>query len=104
MQFIVNGYDGTDEKALQRRLAAREEHLKSVETRFQAGEFLYGAALLDDEGKMKGSMMIVEYSSREELDNWLKVEPYVLGDVWQKIDILPCSVAPIFMTLYKRNS
>jgi uncharacterized protein len=101
MQFIVTCYDGIDEKALERRLAARVEHLKSVEERFKAGEFLYGAALLDDEGKMKGSMMVVEYPSREELDNWLEVEPYVIGNVWKKIEVQPCSVAPTFMALYK---
>jgi len=101
MQFIVTAYDGTDEKALERRLAVREEHLKSVEKRFQAGEHLYGLALLDEEGKMKGSMMVVEYHSREDLDNWLKVEPYHVGNVWQKIDVQPCSVAPLFMKLYK---
>lgn len=101
MQFIVTAYDGTDEKALERRLASREEHLKSVERRFQAGEHLFGAAMLDDKGKMKGSMMVVEYRSREELDNWLKIEPYMVGNVWQKIDITLCSVAPLFMKLYK---
>lgn len=101
MQFIVTAYDGTDEKALERRLAAREEHLKSVEKRFKSGEHLYGCALLDDEGKMIGSVMIVDYPSRAELDNWLKVEPYVVGNVWQRIDIKPAVVAPIFMELYK---
>ena|SRR5665647_286845 len=102
MQFIITACDGIDEKAKERRLAVREEHLKSVERRFQAGEHLYGAAILDDEGNMKGSIMVVEYTSREELDNWLKVEPYVVGDVWQKIDVQPCIVAPIFMKLYHR--
>jgi len=101
MQYIVIGYDGTDEKAMDRRMAAREEHLKSVERRFKAGEHIYGAALLDDNGKMIGSMMVVDYPSREALDEWLKNEPYVLGDVWRKIEIKPCRVAPIFMELYK---
>ncbi len=102
MQFIVTAYDGTDEDALGRRLKAREEHLQSVERRFKEGQHLYGAALLDDEGKMIGSLMIVDYPSREELDNWLKVEPYVLGNVWQKIEIQPCRVASTFMELYDR--
>jgi len=101
MQYIITGYDGTDENAMDRRSAAREEHLKSVERRFNAGEHLYGAAILDDAGKMIGSMMIVEYSSREELDKWLENEPYVLGNVWRKIEIKPCKVAPLFMNLYK---
>lgn len=97
MQYIVMAYDGTDEKAMDRRMAVREEHLKFVEQRFKEGEHLYGAAILNDEGKMIGSMMVVDYPSREELDNWLKNEPYVRGKVWQKIDIQPCRVAPIFM-------
>jgi uncharacterized protein YciI len=101
MQYIITGYDGTDEKAMDRRSAVREEHLKSVERRFNAGEHLYGTAILDDAGKMIGSMMIVEYSSREELDKWLENEPYVLGNVWRKIEIRPCKVAPFFMGLYK---
>ncbi|GAA3325292.1 hypothetical protein GCM10020331_056570 [Ectobacillus funiculus] len=49
---------------------------------------------------MIGSMMIVDYPSREELDNWLKVEPYVVGNVWQKLEIQPCRVAATFMELY----
>ncbi|OLO26315.1 hypothetical protein BTR23_23415 [Alkalihalophilus pseudofirmus] len=101
MQFIITAYDGTDEKALDRRLAAREDHLRGVEERFPKGEHLYGAAILDDEGKMIGSVMVVDYPSREELDEWLKVEPYVVKNVWQKIDIQPCKVAPTFMELYK---
>lgn len=97
MQYIVSGYDGTDEKAIDRRLAVRDEHLKSVERRFKAGEHLYGAAILNDAGKMVGSMMVVNYPSREDLDRWLKDEPYVVGGVWQEIKIQPCKVASIFM-------
>ncbi len=101
MQYILTAYDGTDEKAPERRLTAREEHLKSVERRFKQGEHLYGSALLDENGNMIGSMMVVDYPSREELDKWLKEEPYVVGNVWQNIEIKPCRVAPIFMELYK---
>ena len=97
MQYIVMAYDGNDEKALERRLAAREEHLKSVQQRYKEGQHLYGAAILDDDGNMIGSMMVVDFPSREELDNWLKVEPYMVGNVWKKIEIQPCKVAPIFM-------
>jgi uncharacterized protein YciI len=97
MQYIVKAYDGTDEKAMERGLAVREQHLKSVETNYREGKHLYGAAILDDSGKMIGSMMVVEYATREELDQWLEVEPYVVGKVWDKIEIEPCRVAPIFM-------
>ena len=33
--------------------------------------------LLDDEGKMKGSVLIMEYENREQLDEYLANEPYV---------------------------
>jgi uncharacterized protein YciI len=101
MQFVITAYDGTDEHALQRRMDAREEHLKSVERRFKEGNHLYGAALLDDNERMIGSMMVVNYPSREAVDEWLKEEPYVTGSVWQKIDVKPCMVAGTFMELYK---
>nr|WP_106783252.1 YciI family protein [Lysinibacillus timonensis] len=96
MQFLINAFDGTDDKAIERRLAAREEHLKSVEQRAAAGEHLYATAILNDDGKMIGSMMVVEYPSKKELDNWLKVEPYILGNVWEQVQIHPCSVPSIF--------
>lgn len=100
MQYIITAYDGADEKAIERRLMAREAHLKSVEERVKEGQHLYGAAILDDNGKMRGSMKVVDFPSREELENWLRVEPYVVANVWQKIEIKPCKVAPIFMELY----
>lgn len=101
VQYMVIAYDGTDEKALERRLAAREEHLKSIAKRMKAKEHLYGAALVDDAGKMIGSIMIVDYPSRDALDNWLKEEPYVVGNVWQEIDIKPVKVPDIFLELNK---
>ncbi|NTV89248.1 MAG: hypothetical protein HGA22_02625 [Clostridiales bacterium] len=97
MQFIVTGYDGTDERAMERRLENRSEHLASVEKRAEAGEHLFGAAILDADGRMIGSMLVVEYPSRTELDDWLMVEPYILGNVWQKIEIKPCKVAQPFV-------
>lgn len=97
MQYIVTAYDGTDEKALERRLAVREQHLKGIEENFQTGRHLYGGALLDNAGKMIGSVMVVEYDTRQELDKWLENEPYVVGNVWQKIEVQPFKVAPIFM-------
>lgn len=97
MQFLVTGYDAGDANALERRLAARDAHLKGVEEASVRGEHLYGAALLDDEGKMVGSFLVVEYPNREALDAWLKTEPYVLGNVWERIEVAVCRVAPVFM-------
>ena len=94
MQFIVIAYDGTDEGALERRLAVREAHLKSAKEMVDSGNWLYAAGILSDDGKMIGSMIVCEYPSRDELEQWLKVEPYVVGEVWKEINVNRAQVAP----------
>ena len=96
MQFVVTGYDGEDPKALERRLHKREEHLKGAEKMKASGTLLFATALLDDNEKMVGSILVVDFPTRGELDKWLKVEPYVTGEVWLKVDVRPCRVAPMF--------
>ncbi|MDQ5937700.1 MAG: uncharacterized protein QG574_5059 [Cyanobacteriota bacterium erpe_2018_sw_21hr_WHONDRS-SW48-000092_B_bin.40] len=97
MQFIVTGLDGDDDGALARRTAVRDAHLAGVVELKQSGKILFGTAILDDNEKMIGSVMVVDFANRADLDQWLKVEPYVTGDVWRKIEVAPCRVAPMFM-------
>jgi len=95
MQFIVIAYDGTDKDALARRMAVREAHLKFGKELYDAGKWLYGAGILDDEGKMIGSMIVCEFASREEMEKqWLSREPYIAGKVWETIDIRRAKVPP----------
>lgn len=90
MEFLLIAHDGTDEGALARRLAAREQHLALFDHFSRLGRFTYGCAILHDQGMMIGSVVVAEFASREELDRvWLSQEPYVLGDVWRTIDIMP---------------
>lgn len=96
MQYLVTGYDGTDALAMERRLAARDAHLAAVTEASERGEHLYGAALLDEAGKMIGSFLVVSYPDREALDAWLRIEPYVVGGVWERVEVTPCRVAPVF--------
>jgi len=97
MQFVVTGYDGTDEKASERRLAVRDEHLSLANSMKKEGNFLYAAAILDENDKMIGSIMIVDFPTREDLDSWLDIEPYVKGNVWEKINVQSCKVPPLFL-------
>lgn len=94
MQFIVIGYDGTDDKALDRRMAAREAHLAMAKEMHDTGRWLYAAAIMDKGEKMTGSMIVCDFDSREALEKeWLNKEPYVLGKVWEKIEITGAKVA-----------
>lgn len=96
MQFIIIGLDDTDDEAQARRAAARDAHLAICEDGVKKGEHLMGAAMLNDNEQMCGSVMIVDFPDRAALEDWLKTEPYVTGKVWNKIDIIPCKVGPSF--------
>jgi len=97
MQFLVIGHDGTDDQALSRRMTAREAHLAGVVKMKEEGKAIFGTAILDDQGNMIGSVMVMDFPSREELDTWLNIEPYVKGDVWLRIEVLPTQVPPVFL-------
>lgn len=87
MQFIVIGLDGSDEGALARRQKVRQQHIDMGEKLRQSGSMWYGAALLHDDGTMKGSMILVDFPSEKQLQEWLDKEPYIVGDVWRDVTI-----------------
>lgn len=94
MQYLIIARDGSDAEAPSRRQAARPQHLENA-ARLQAeGKLLIGGALLDDAGNMIGSAAVAQFEDRAELDAWLKTDPYVTGDVWREIEVIPYRVAP----------
>jgi uncharacterized protein YciI len=95
MQFLLIAYDRTDPDAENRRSGIRPEHLKKISNLKRNGEFLFGGAILNDEGKMIGSMILYEFPDRAALDERLKDEPYVTEGVWGKIEINPFRLAKI---------
>lgn len=94
MQFAILARDGLDAGALDRRMAAREQHLANSQRLVAAGQAICRAAMLDDDDRMVGSIMILDFPSRADLDAYLADEPYVTGDVWQDIQVVPCRVVP----------
>jgi len=94
MQFLVIAQDGQD--ALRRRLDLRERHLAVASRLRAAGNLLYGVATIDEEGQPNGSVEVVQFDSRAELDEWLRHEPFVIGQVWDKVKVTPCRVGPMF--------
>jgi len=96
MNFIVNGYDFTDEKALERRMQARDAHMANIQIMREKGRILFAVAKLNENGDMCGSTMILEMASREEVDSYLSMEPYIEKKVWDKVEVIPCAVPPLF--------
>ena len=83
MQFIIKAYDGKG--MLDRRMEVRPRHLEGIERIRE--HVICAGGLLDDEGKMKGSVLIMDFGSREQLDGYLAQEPYVLEHVWDRIEV-----------------
>lgn len=48
--------------------------------------------LTNEEGNLKGSFMIMDFDSRQQLDEYLKTEPYMTNNVWQQVTIETCNV------------
>ncbi len=89
MQFLIIANDFRDPDALARRLQQRPAHIEGVRRMKAEGTFLDGGAMLDEEGRMVGSMVLVEFPSRAEVDAWLAADPYVTGQVWEHISVRP---------------
>ncbi len=73
-------------------MAVREAHLRLGQEMEASGNRWYGAAILDDNGKMVGSMAVMDFPSEAELNAWLAKEPYVIGDVWRTVEVMKCNV------------
>lgn len=93
MQFLLLAYDGTDDGATERRMRVRQEHLEKIAYLKKCGEFIAGGAILDDDGKMIGSMVLYEFPDRAALDEKLRDEPYFTKGVWKSIEIKPFRLA-----------
>lgn len=93
MQFMIIAYDGKDEEATNRRMAARPAHIDGARLLKESGKLIAGGAILDDAGQMIGSTLYVEFDSRAELDSWLEQDPYVTGGVWKDITVQPIRLA-----------
>ena len=83
MQFVITAYDG--ENVLEKRMAVRSRHLENM-TKVK-GKVICAGGLLDEEGKMKGSVLIMDFESRALLDEYLRSEPYVTEKVWEKVSV-----------------
>ncbi|TBR43136.1 hypothetical protein CBF23_005475 [Marinomonas agarivorans] len=95
MQFAVTAYDYQDEDTINRRLSNRDAHVQGIEKLVKAGIFLSGGAMLNEDGKMIGSSVHVDFNTREALDEWIQNDPYITGKVWEKVDIREIKLVPI---------
>ncbi|MBD3749464.1 MAG: hypothetical protein IE931_08205 [Sphingobacteriales bacterium] len=94
-QYLIYAWDGDDKQALERRMSIRQAHLAGGKQLKANGNFILGGAMLNAEGQMIGSTMILQFETEEEFEHWKNTEPYILNGVWKKVEIHPFKVANI---------
>ena len=70
---------------LEKRMVVRPRHLEGMKA--LGKRIVVAGGLLDDEGKMKGSALVMEFENRAALDEYLKNESYVVEGVWKKVEV-----------------
>ncbi|MGV0876197.1 YciI family protein [Martelella sp. FLE1502] len=74
--------------ALERRLAARAEHMAGLKVEKAANTIIDGGAIMDAEGNMIGSVVLCQFKDRAALDAYLAREVYARQGIWGEIEIL----------------
>ena len=92
-QYMVIGKDGYDAEAPERRASARPMHLEGAKALKASGNLITACAMLNDEGNMIGSVMIMEFEDDFALKAYLDNEPYIKQSVWQDVEVKPIKVA-----------
>ncbi|MCP1968233.1 YciI family protein [Bradyrhizobium elkanii] len=87
MQFLVLAFDQLDEAAAVRRREARAAHIEGVRALRKEGRFRDGGALLDTEGRVIGSALLLDFSTRGELERCLASDPYQTNQVWGAVTV-----------------
>ncbi|KAJ3028029.1 UNVERIFIED_CONTAM: hypothetical protein HDU68_002612 [Siphonaria sp. JEL0065] len=96
-QFLLLANDYRDSEALARRLTVRQSHLDRAGKSKLDGTVLVGGAKLSGD-KMIGSMMVLDFPSKEVADACIQSDPYVVGKVWETYTISPFKLTAIAQT------
>ena len=88
MQFIITAYDGKG--MLEKRMQVRPRHLENMAK--VRDRVLCAGGLLDGDGRMKGSVLIMDFDDKSLLDEYLRSEPYIAEGVWEKVEVQPMNV------------
>ncbi|AGA33093.1 YciL protein [Thioalkalivibrio nitratireducens DSM 14787] len=93
MLYTIIGQDAPD--SLERRLAARPEHLARLEALRDAGRLLLAGPFPAIDGPdpgpagFTGSLIVAEFPSLEEARAWADADPYRAAGVYREVTVRP---------------
>jgi hypothetical protein len=83
MKFAIIGYDGPEGEA--RRKIHRPAHLANLDLLDKQGRVILAGPLTDK----AGSLMILEFGTREEAEQFARNDPYTVHGVFERVEIHP---------------
>ncbi|WP_019014685.1 YciI family protein [Elioraea tepidiphila] len=93
MAWIVLAFDGEDVEAPARRASARERHLAALNAMAADGRLALGVPLIERDGRIAGSLMVLSGETEADRDAYLAEEPFAREGVWTRIDAMPFRIA-----------
>jgi uncharacterized protein YciI len=93
MWYAIIGTDEPD--SLDRRMAARGAHLARLEALQNEGRLLLAGPFpaIDSEqpgpAGFTGSLIVAQFASLAEAEQWAKADPYVEADVYANVSVKP---------------
>lgn len=93
MPFLVIATDHTDDQALDRRLAARPAHLANAQGLEAAGILKLAGASVDADGKMTGSILVLNVPTAEEAVSLIESDLYWSSKVWASYTLQEMRIA-----------
>jgi uncharacterized protein len=93
MWYAITGTDHPD--SLERRREARSAHLARLQTLQQQGRLLLAGPFpaIDAEqpglAGFTGSLIVAEFASLAEAEQWASVDPYVEANVYASVSVKP---------------
>ena len=97
MLYSIVGIDVED--SLQARLAARPEHVERLKALVSQGRLIVAgpnpAIDSSDPGDagFTGSIIIAEFDSLQDAQDWADADPYILGGVYDSVEVKPFNQA-----------
>lgn len=83
MKFVIIGYDGPEGEA--KRKIHRSAHLSNLESLDRQGRVVLAGPLTDK----AGSLLVLEFETQGEAEDFARHDPYVVQGVFDRIEIHP---------------
>ncbi|HLG66261.1 MAG TPA: YciI family protein [Acidimicrobiales bacterium] len=97
MHFLVLAWDAPGPDGASRRDAVRPAHAASIRELWEQGRVVLGAGILDEAGGVRGSVVIVDYPGREDVERYLASEPFATEGVWDRVEVHPLRVPDFYL-------